>query len=65
MIIHKDLQSEQNGLEGFNRALDNIIWLEKYEKIVSEWILKNQPNSASSFTFASFLLIISMLFTRL
>jgi hypothetical protein len=65
LILYRDLQSEQKDLEGFNHALDNIIWLEKYEKNVSKWIEKNEPNSASSFAFASFLVIISMLFTRL
>jgi len=64
-MLHKDLQKEQKDLEGLSHALDNIVWLEKYEKQVNKWIQNNQPNSANSFVFPSFLVIISMLFTRL
>ncbi|XP_070160927.1 aminopeptidase N [Polyergus mexicanus] len=50
------------------QAIENLAWIETYQPIVQKWIDDNhkqkEPNSATSFTLASFLVIIPVLLAR-
>ncbi|XP_011865488.1 PREDICTED: uncharacterized protein LOC105560735 [Vollenhovia emeryi] len=70
LLIHGQLQ-ETEKVEGFVVAIHNLAWIKTYRGEVEKWIVDNckacenaKPDSASSITLTSFILIVSLLFTR-
>lgn len=58
---------------GLTQAIENLAWIKTYRPVVEKWIAENYknpkqkedvPNSASSFTLASLLVIIPVLLAR-
>ncbi|XP_029666932.1 aminopeptidase N-like [Formica exsecta] len=67
LVVHKYVQ-EFEKFTGLAQAIENLAWIKTYRPEVQKWLDKNheqkEPNSASSFTLASFLVIIPVLLAR-
>ncbi|XP_025986513.2 aminopeptidase N [Solenopsis invicta] len=72
LLVHRQIQTTQK-VEGLADAIYKIEWIKNYRADVEKWLLDNagskeensrKPDSATSITLTSFLLIITLLITQ-